>query len=32
MKAVVDSLGLGDRPNTSYIKALGALVGIDAAS
>jgi len=32
MKAVVDSLGLGDRPNTSYIKALGALVGIHAAS
>ena len=32
MKAVVDSLGLGDRPNTSYIKALGALVGINAPS
>jgi hypothetical protein len=31
MKAVVDSLGLGDRPNTSYIEALGALVGGDAA-
>lgn len=31
LKDVVESLGLGDRPNTSYIKALGALVGIYAA-